>query len=52
MGIEEKIKWEDRNWINLYKLFDYMIYVLYTGIQWKMLPIEKGANGLKPILTI
>jgi transposase len=26
-----------------------MLYVLYTGVQWKMLPIEKGADGLPEI---
>jgi transposase len=28
-----------------YKMFHYVLYVLYTGIQWKMLPVEKGENG-------
>jgi hypothetical protein len=35
--------------VPVYKLFHYMMYVLYTGIQWKMLPIEKGADGLPEI---
>jgi len=26
--------------IPLYKIFNYVLYVLYTGCQWKMLPIE------------
>ena len=34
---------------SLYKLFHYILYVLYTGIQWKMLPIEKGRDGLPEI---
>jgi len=30
--------------IPLYKLFHYILYILYTGVQWKMLPIEIGAD--------
>jgi len=28
--------------LSYFKLFHYMLYVLYTGIQWEMLPNEKG----------
>ena len=38
-----------RSKLSKYKLFHYMLYVLYTGIQWKMLPIEKDADGLPEI---
>jgi transposase len=31
--------------VSPYRLFHYILYVLYTGIQWKMLPIEKGECG-------
>ncbi len=33
----------------LYKLFHYMLHILYTGVQWKMLPIEKGPDGTEEI---
>lgn len=29
----------------LWKIFHYILHILYTGEQWKMLPIEKGQNG-------
>ncbi len=29
----------------LYKIFNYIVYVLYTGCQWEALPIEKTVNG-------
>ncbi len=28
-----------------YKVFNYIMLCLYTGCQWKKLPIEKDANG-------
>jgi hypothetical protein len=31
--------------LSLYKFFHYILYVLYTGIQWKMLPIGVDENG-------
>lgn len=31
--------------ITYYKTFHYILYLLYTGCQWKMIPIEKGQNG-------
>jgi transposase len=31
--------------ISYYKYFHYILHVLYTGCQWKMLCIEKDANG-------
>lgn len=31
--------------LSMYKLFHYILHVLYTGEQWKMLPIEKGPDG-------
>ncbi len=35
--------------ISLYKFFSYSLKVLYTGIQWHMLPIDKDENGLPEI---
>lgn len=29
----------------LWKVFHYILHILYTGEQWKMLPIEKGPDG-------
>lgn len=29
----------------LWKIFHYILHILYTGEQWKMLPIEKGKDG-------
>ncbi len=29
----------------LYKIFNYILYKLYTGCQWEALPIEKDENG-------
>ena len=34
----------------LYKIFNYVLYKLYTGCQWPALPIEKGPDGL-PIMS-
>ena len=34
-----------RSKLSVYRMFYYMLGVLYTGIQWKMLPVEKGKNG-------
>ena len=31
--------------IGYHKLFNYVLKVLYTGMQWKELPIELGQNG-------
>lgn len=31
--------------LSYFKIFHYILYVLYTGVQWKMLPIEKGEDG-------
>ena len=31
--------------IGYHKAFNYILKVLYTGMQWKELPIEKGADG-------
>jgi transposase len=31
--------------IGYHKVFNYLLKVLYTGIQWKELPIERGVNG-------
>lgn len=31
--------------ISQYKFFHYVLFVLYTGIQWKMLPIAQGRDG-------
>lgn len=29
----------------LWKIFHYILHILYTGEQWKMLPVERGADG-------
>ncbi len=34
----------------LYKIFNYVLYKLYTGCQWPALPIEQGPDGL-PIMS-
>ena len=34
----------------LYKIFNYVLYKLYTGCQWPALPIEKGPDGL-PLMS-
>ena len=31
--------------IPLYKIFNYILYKLYTGCQWEELPIERDADG-------
>lgn len=31
--------------IGYHKVFNYILKVLYTGMQWKELPIEKGSDG-------
>jgi transposase len=31
--------------IPLYKVFNYILYVMHTGMQWKNLPIDKDENG-------
>ncbi len=33
----------------LYKIFNYILRVLYMGCQWKMLPIERNAKGCREI---
>ncbi len=35
--------------ISLYKYFCYILQILYTGMQWKSIPIEKDANGVAEI---
>ena len=35
--------------IGYYKAFNYILKVLYTGMQWKELPIEKGPDGTAEI---
>lgn len=35
--------------IGYHKAFNYILKVLYTGVQWKELPIEKGPDGKKEI---
>jgi transposase len=30
--------------VSYYKLFHYIIYILYTGCQWKMIPIDVGPD--------
>lgn len=32
--------------LDLYKIFNYILKLLYTGCQWKELQIEKDENGL------
>ena len=36
--------------IPLYKIFNYILYKLYTGCQWEELPIDRGADG-KPEMS-
>ena len=31
--------------VERYKIFNYIMMVIYTGCQWKMLPIDKAGNG-------
>jgi len=31
--------------IGYFRVFNYILYVLHTGIQWDQLPIEKGKRG-------
>ncbi len=31
--------------VSYYKLFHYIIYILYSGCQWKMIPIDTGPDG-------
>jgi transposase len=35
--------------LSLHKIFNYILHVLYTGCQWKMLPIERNTEGLPEI---
>ena len=35
--------------IGYHKAFNYILKVLYTGMQWKELPIEKGSDGKSEI---
>ena len=35
--------------IGYHKAFNYLLKVLYTGMQWKELPIEKGPDGAAEI---
>ena len=35
--------------LDLYKIFNYILKLLYLGCQWKELPIEKDADGLPEI---
>lgn len=35
--------------IGYHKAFNYILKVLYTGMQWKELPIEKGPDGIAEI---
>lgn len=35
--------------ISRYKMFCYVMYLLYTGCQWHMIPIEKDQNGKSEI---
>lgn len=35
--------------LSFHKIFNYILVVLYTGCQWKMLPIERDAKGDKEI---
>ena len=31
--------------IPLYKVFDYILYFMYTGCQWKMIPVDKAPDN-------
>ena len=35
--------------IPLYKVFNYIITIIYTGMQWQQLPIDLGENGIPEI---
>jgi len=35
--------------LSLYKIFTYVLLVLYTGMQWKSLPIERDQHGIPEI---
>jgi transposase len=35
--------------LGYYRVFNFILWVLYTGMQWKCLPIPQGANG-KPAI--
>ncbi|WP_236060802.1 transposase [Paraburkholderia domus] len=35
--------------LSLHRIFNYILQVLYMGCQWKMLPIERNAQGLPEI---
>ena len=35
--------------LSFYKIFTYILFILYTGAQWHMLPVEKDQNGLNEI---
>jgi hypothetical protein len=32
--------------LSLFKIFNYILQLLYLGCQWKELPIERGNDGL------
>jgi transposase len=51
--IEPRLSRAKRGYVSkqpLYKIFNYVIYKLYTGCQWEALPIEKTSDG-SPIMS-
>ncbi len=46
--IEPRLSKAKRGYVSrepLYKIFNYILYKLYTGCQWEALPIERKADG-------
>ncbi len=51
--IEPRLSKAKRGYVSeqpLYKIFNYILYKLYTGCQWEALPIEKAQDG-EPIMS-
>ena len=51
--IEPRLSKAKRGYVSeqpLYKIFNYILYKLYTGCQWPALPIERGPDGL-PVMS-
>jgi transposase len=52
-SIEPRLSKAKRGYVSeqpLYKIFNYILYKLYTGCQWEALPIEKTPDG-QPIMS-
>ncbi|WP_218054608.1 transposase [Legionella massiliensis] len=50
LSLPENGKRGPRPKIALYKIFNYILYIIHTGCQWYKLPIEKTAAG-KPEIS-